>query len=270
MMEEKKNVFQELGLSIWNFKSYGQFVNNTGGKVFGFSALLLAVYLLVTSVASAFSMLGGVSEIWNGLTDEMPDFVLEDGRLTVDGVYEMEGGTSYIYVNTDVTISEGEAEEAFRKHRAVILIDADRIAVQSTDGERQVISHGELQQMLGGDRYTKADLQRFQPYLYGIMAVLFIFLIVGRIASFYLRIVVVSLPVIVIAYLMKMDYSYGRVFKLSVYTRTVPVLLRMLLVVTGLSVPFFWLIDLAISALYAYLALDAIKRETTQKAGWYV
>lgn len=270
MMEEKKNVFQELGLSVWNFKSYGQFVNNTGGKVFGFSALLLAVYLLVTSVASAFSMLGGVSEIWDGLTDEMPDFVLENGELAVDGVYELEGATSYFYVNTDTVISGEEAEEAFSEYQSVILIDAEKVAVQSSDGERQVISHGELQQMLGGGRYTKADLQRLLPYLNGIMAFLFIFLIVGRIASFYLRIVVVSLPVIVIAYLMKMDYSYGKVFKLSVYTRTVPVLLRMLLVVTGLPVPFFWLIDLAISALYAYLALDAIKRETTQKAGWYV
>ncbi|MBO5093747.1 MAG: DUF1189 domain-containing protein [Lachnospiraceae bacterium] len=269
-METKKNVFQELALSVWNFKSYVQFVNNTGGKVFGFSALLLAIYLLVTSIASAFGMLGGIADIWRELIAEVPNFVLENGELTVDGVYEMEGGASYLYVNTDTVISEAEAEAAFAKYRSAILIDAEKIAVQSSDKERQTISHNELQQLIGDGRYTKADLQRFLPYLYGIMAVLFIFLFVGRIAAFYLRIVAVSLPVIVIAYLMKMDYSYGKVFKLSVYTRTVPVLIRMLLVVTGLSIPFFWLIDIFISALYAYLALDAVKRETTPEVGWYV
>lgn len=270
MTEEKKNVFQELARSVWDFKSYGQFVSNTGGKVFGFSALLLAVYLLVTSITSAFSMLGGVPDIWNEMLSEVPDFVLEDGELTVDGVYELDTGNSYVYVNTDEVVSDEEIKELFRRKKAVIVLDAERVAVQSSDGERQIVYYDELCQMLGGGRYTKDSLQQFLPYLRSIMAILFLFLFIGRIAAFYLRIVVVSLPVIVIAYLMKMNYAYGSVFKLSVYTRTVPVLLRMLLVVTGLSIPFFWLIDILISAFYAYMALDAIKRETTPKVGSYV
>lgn len=269
MIEERKNVFQELALSVWNFKSYGQFITNKGGKVFGFSILLAGIYILISTIASSFGFFHTVADIRQDVMARLPDFVLEDGMLTVEDTFEFDEDGVYIYVNTNTHIDPAEVQEIFRQHNSVVLMDASGIALQSSDGKQQALSYADLQEMLGGERYTKESLDGLMYYVYIIWAVFCVLSVIGRLIAFYVRTVVVSLCVLIIAYLMKMNYSYGKVFKLSIYTRTVPVLLRLLCVVIGISVPFFWLIDLAVSSLYAFLALDAVKKaEGSTPAGY--
>ncbi len=281
-MEERMNVFKELALSVWDFKSYRKFLCNRGGKVFGFSALLLGIYLLLNTVFMAFEAFGAMHVLQNELLAQIPDFVLEDGILTVEEAVEYESAGVYIYINTDTHVSTEELEDILRTHSTVTLMDDVGLVLQS-NGERQMLTYEELQEMVGSGRYNQDDLRRFLqqyvPYLYIIVLIVLLFVALGSIGAFYFRVLLVSLIALVIASVMGVKLPYGKIFALSIYTRTVPVLIRLLLnligflTVSGVSIPFFWIIDLVISGVYAGLALDAIRshmqRQYTPGAGGY-
>jgi len=262
MAEEKKNVFEELGLSVWNFKSYGMFLKNRGGRVFGFSALLIGLYLLLNTMLMSVQTLGFINSFKSEVLTRLPEFVLEDGKLTMDETFEMDEPGFYVYINTDDYLTEDEIRDIFYDYSTAIIMDSEGVAVQS-DGEHQMFSYEEIQEALGGNRYTQEDLgvmvQQFMPYVYILMGIMFLFVGIGSIAAFYFRILLVSLIVLIMVKIMHMGLDYGAVFKLSVYTRAIPVLLRLLVGILPFSIPFFWVVDFGISAVYAYMALKAIR-----------
>ncbi|HCT92264.1 MAG TPA: hypothetical protein DF613_12940 [Lachnospiraceae bacterium] len=262
MGETKKNVFQELALSVWDFKSYGTFIRNRGVKVFGFSALLIGIYLLISTVFMTMQVAEMVTVFRDEVLAEMPEFVLEDGILTMDETFEVEEQDIFVHINTEEYWSNEEIEDIFSNYSSVIILDKAGVILQS-DGEQQVIDYADLQEALGGERYTQDDLaalvQEFLPYLYIVIGIVFLFMGLGSIITFSLRILVVSLIVLILVNIMKMRLSYGEIFKLSVYTRTIPVLIRLVLRIANISFPFFWIVDLAVSGVYGYLALRAIQ-----------
>lgn len=44
------NIFKEMVLSIYSYKSYRSFLNNKKFKVFGFGVVLMMIYFLITMV----------------------------------------------------------------------------------------------------------------------------------------------------------------------------------------------------------------------------
>ena len=262
MMETKKNVFQELALSVWDFKSYGTLIRNRGVKVFGFSALLLGIYLLLSTVFMTIQVAEMVNVFRDEVLSEIPDFVLEDGTLTMDETFELDEHDLFIHINTEEYWSDEEIWDIFDNYSTVIIMDKVGVAIQS-DGERQILSYADLQEAMGGNRYTQDDLailvQKYLPYLYVLIGILFFFMGLGSITAFYVRILMVSLIVLIIVKIMNIQLNYGEIFKLSVYTRTIPVLIRLILRIANISIPFFWIMDLAISGVYGYMALRAIR-----------
>lgn len=113
MMETKKNVFQELALSVWDFKSYGTLIRNRGVKVFGFSALLLGIYLLLSTVFMTIQVAEMVNVFRDEVLSEIPDFVLEDGTLTMDETFELDEHDLFIHINTEEYWSDEEIWDIF-------------------------------------------------------------------------------------------------------------------------------------------------------------
>ncbi len=75
------NIFKEMVLSTYSYKSYGEFLKNKKGKVFGFGIVLMLIYFAVT-VGIPFAKFqittGGIAAI---IEDNVPDFELSDGYL---------------------------------------------------------------------------------------------------------------------------------------------------------------------------------------------
>lgn len=49
------NIFKEMGLAVYSFKSYKEFLNNRKSKVFLFGVVLMLFYFLLTMVVPFFS-----------------------------------------------------------------------------------------------------------------------------------------------------------------------------------------------------------------------
>ena len=52
------NIFKEMGLAVYNFKSYKEFLNNRKSKVFLFGVVLMLLYFLLTMIVPFFRMNG--------------------------------------------------------------------------------------------------------------------------------------------------------------------------------------------------------------------
>lgn len=263
------NVFKELIASVWNFKAYKQFMQNKGGKVFGFSMLLFAIYALISTVIPALALVNPFHNTFADMIEEgIPEFVLEDGILQMEERFAYEDAQNYIFIDTQEKLDLDEFADIVRSKNTVVLMDAEKAAIKNR-GERNLFYFSEIQQAFDIDRMTKDDLYSLLPFVSVIYIICIIFLIIGQTAAFYLRILLVSLIVLLMASLMNLKFSYGSLFKLSVYTRTVPVAVRALLGVLNWSIPFFFLIDLAVSAVYAYFALKEIKKDSLQTQPYY-
>ncbi len=108
---------------------------------------------------------------------------------------------------------------------------------------------------------TKADVAGWISYLrYGIPVIIVfyaLFFFVGKI--FWA--LVVSLFGLIVMSIMKMSLEFGDVFKLSIYSLTVPVILETVLEVAGISLPYFVVLYLGIALLYLGLGFREIKKE---------
>ena len=93
------NIFKEMGLAVYNFKSYKEFLNNRKSKVFLFGVVLMLFYFLLTMVVPFFQMNGlGLS---SAIQEVVPDFELKDGVLWVDDVIELDDGDTCIWIDTN-------------------------------------------------------------------------------------------------------------------------------------------------------------------------
>ena len=67
------NIFKEMRLSIYSFKSYGEFLKNKKGKVFGFGVMLMVIYFLITMGVPVIRFFG-VETISYKIEKTVPDF----------------------------------------------------------------------------------------------------------------------------------------------------------------------------------------------------
>ena len=105
------NIFKEMLLSIYDFKSYGGFLRNRKGKVFCFGLLLMLLYFILTWIlpfARFHSITGGFVRL---VREYVPDFKLENGRLWLEESFEYDYMGTYIYIDTNEDYQLGEGEE---------------------------------------------------------------------------------------------------------------------------------------------------------------
>ena len=118
------NIFKEMGLAVYSFKSYKEFLNNRKSKVFLFGVVLMLFYFLLTMVVPFFQMNGlGLS---SAIQEVVPDFELKDGVLWVDDVIELDDGDTCIWIDTNPDEVFYEVEDLasyYYSYSQVLLMD---------------------------------------------------------------------------------------------------------------------------------------------------
>lgn len=258
------NVFKEMALSVYSYGSYSKFLRNKKGKVFGFGVLLMTIYFLIKMVLPSFTP-GSFLDVVESFQENIPDFSLEDGTLWVDDVWEADSTTSYVYINTSPGIDledTSEVRESFRRYRSVMLMDSKKI-IMKNDGEWQKLYFSEL-----GVEFDKDDLAEFLPRLYVFCVIFYIvFLIVAYIfmtAFFFLGVLFVALIGLLIASCMNYRISFGKLYLLAIYSRTLPLLIKALVSFLPFGIPFFWVLNFGLSAFILAMALMKMKEQMPQ------
>lgn len=255
------NVFQEMALSVYSYRSYSQFLKNKKGKVFGFGVLLMAIYFAITMVLPSLIGPGSFLGWVNSLQEKIPDFQLKDGVLWVEDVVKIDTGTSYIYIDTSPEHTAGNSAEytfAFFDYDNVLIVFSHNFIVKS-DGRWQNSKFPELE-----EEFSKEDVMDFIPWLYVIYAVFLVIAYVWMAAWFFFGVLFVALIGMIIASSMNVRLTFGQLYLLGIYSRTLPLSIKALVSFLPFGIPGFWAVNFGLSVLVLVLAITKMKEQIPQ------
>lgn len=268
------NIFKEMVLSIYSYKSYKGFLYNKKSKVFGFALVLMLIYWLITMGVSAVE----IGLVGPGFAREMdeavPEFELADGILWVDDVIEYEDATSIVNIDTDpdyVFYDAYEMMDDLNEYQSVLLMDSEKVIIKSGTQVQQYY-FSELEDL----EFTKDDLMGLIPYMYLFFAIFFLLSYVCMTALFFLGVAVVALCGMIVASCMKCRLTFGQLYLLGIYSRVLPLLIKAAVSFLPFHIPFFWVLNFGISLMIIGAAMQKMKEQNLQRplefssgnAGW--
>lgn len=254
------NVFCELVHSIYDCKSYETFFKDRKRKTFLFGFLLVVIYFLLTMIVPfvRFQMsTGGIVKI---VDEVVPDFAIADGRLDVEEQFEFAEGDTYFFADTkDEAMTEEMILENLRRYGTVLIADSENLIVKS-NGQVQTLQIADLDIEI-----TKSEIiTMFRPFVNLAIGIILVIVFLFMQATFFFGVIFVALFGMIVASCMQTKLTFGELYKLGIYTRTTPLLIKALLSFLPFGLPFFWIISLGISL--GYLA-GAMRSMNTQDLG---
>ncbi len=244
------NVLKELIHSIYDLKSYPVFMKDKNRKTFLFGVLLVFVYFLLTVMVPYAKFQVSTGGLVHMMDEVVPDFTIRNQSVTVEDVVEYEEDGILIYVNTDeVLLSEEELQDFIYGYRSVLLVDKEKVIILN-NGQLTNIPYSELDPTLS---LTKAELvELVGPYITVFTVIVLVLIFLGKGILFFVGVLLVALLGMIVASCKHHTMTYEELYKLGIYTRTTPLLIKGLLSLVSLEIPFFFIINMGISV--AYLA----------------
>lgn len=250
------NVFKELALSVYSFGSYSEFLKNKKGKVFGFGVLLMAIYFMITMLIPSLIGILSPNGVVQTILSDIPDFELQAGELWVDDVVELEEGSTYIYIDTDpnyVFYDADEMEEYLYDYSDAVLVDSEKIILKN-EGEVQGLYFSDLDV-----DFDKEDLLGLMPWFYFIYFVCMIFAYIWMTGWFFFGVIFVALLGMAVSSALKYRLTFGQLYLLGIYSRTLPFIVKAIASFLPFNIPFFWLINFGLSVIVLVLAIQKMK-----------
>lgn len=258
------NIFKELVVSMYQFDSYKSFLKNKKLKAFFYGVLILTIYF-VLSIAIPFAKFqmatGGIGNI---IDNYLPDFAMEHGEMWIEEPFLFEEGDMYVEIDTTEGVyfdDVSNMKSFLNQYRQVILIDSEKLIIK--DG-------ADIQSMyfsdVSGESFTKADIMEIMPMVNVIIGGIIVFLFFWFLALFFFGVLWLALIGLIIASAVKVRLSFGQIYKLAIYARTLPLLIKGILKLIGIGIPFFWVLNFGISAIYLCFALQKIKDMQSDEA----
>lgn len=260
------NVFQEIGGAIAGVKAYPRFLKNKGGKVFGYGVLVVTIFFLVANIRGVI----GASIFVGGLADEIrenvPDFELEDGVLYMDEPFYYEEGNNVASFDNDYIVFEYTESEWKQR-----LIDYDNVFIGDPEG-LVMKNKGEIQilEWPADWDFERDDIIGYLPLLSVGIFIFYIFYYIFAIGGYFFAALFVALVGMIAASTQGYKFTFGQIYLLSIYGKTLALFIKALCRLTGLtSFPFMGtLIGMAgfvISCVYVCLAMGQITRQRKEE-----
>lgn len=251
-----------MALSIYSFKSYKEFLNNKKSKVFGFGVMLMLIYFAVTMVAPLVKELATSGSLTDAVEESVPDFKLEDGYLWVDDVIELDDGDTYIYIDTDPNYffnGADEMEQYLYGYTQAILMDSEKV-IWKDGADIQEIYYADLE-----TDFDKEDLLSIIPIVYVCIVIVMIIAFIWMTGLFFFGVLFVALLGMIVASCMKSNYTFGQLYLLGIYSRTLPLIIKAVLSLLSIDIPFFFVINFGISLVIIGCAIQKMKEAKLQQ-----
>lgn len=260
------NVFKEMGCSVAKPSAYPEFLKNKRGKIFGYGMLLMLFYFLLSAVLPLLIFqvrTGGLGAL---VGDTLPDFEVTDEGFWIEEPFFYEGGGSYIELDSDYYFDEDAAYEFARGYQSMILVDREKLIVKS-NGQIQTLYFYMLE---SGTYFSKQTIMAVIPmiYLFLILGLIFYFIIIT--ALFFFGVLIVSLVGMLLNMILNAQLTFGEIFIVALYGRTLPLLFKGIVLrliswsVFPITIPYFWVINFGVTLVYMFLAMKRIGAQKSQ------
>lgn len=260
------NVFKEMGCSIGAPSAYPEFLKNRKGKIFGYGMLLMLFYFLLSTI---FPFLvfqvrtGGIGRIVN---ETLPDFEVSDSGFWIEEPFYYEDGNSYIELDSNHYFDEEAAYQFSMGYQNMLLIDEEKLIVKS-NGQVQTLYFYMLE---SGSYLSKQSIMAVIPLIYLFLILGLVFYFVWITALFFFGVLMVSLVGMILNAILKAELTFGQIFILGLYGRTLPLLFKGFVLrflnwsVIPIRIPYFWVINFGVTLVYMFLAMRRIREQKEQ------
>lgn len=255
------NIFKEMALSVYSYKSYKEFLNNKKGKVFGFGLMLMLIYFLIT-MGIPFARFHGIGGIAARIDENIPEFELADGEFWMEDAILYTEGDTYIEIDTDpnaVFRSAYELRDFLHDYRQVILMDSEKMIIKN-NGETNEAYFSDLDL-----DFSKEDLMGWVPYIYIGIAIFMIIAYIWMTALFFFGVLFVALMGMIAASCMNCKLTFGQLYLIGIYSRTLPLIIKAAVSFLPIGIPFFFIFNFGLSLFILIMAMRKMKEQQLQK-----
>lgn len=254
MNKTKINIFTRFYYSITSFAKYRMFLRQSTGNA--------VVYLLLLSILLALAVFIPAGIQYNKITEDIitnfdtviPDFSLSNGRLQIRGEMPIiiDDGAYPIVIDT----APDAEDRILDGYDIVMLITSDKI-IQKNYVDKTVTSLSAFQ----GMELTRDNIAQTLPIMKPMGIIIFVLLGIGFVFGKFISALIISLVGLIINSAMKTNLSFRSIFKISIYSMTLPLLLCTVPGLLSIRIPFLWLIFYVIASVFVYGAINSIKNE---------
>ena len=252
--------FSKLKNSIINPKAYNNFLKESMGRAVVYLLLLCLIFGGINAIRNVYDFNKGVLMVLNDFKENIPNFVLANGELTVAGQMPIiinDGGQSKSVIIIDT--SGNTAETILDNYDSATLITKTKYIEKKNSMQKTETNFSSFKTLT----VTNADVEkwigiaRFANILIVIFGPIFFF------GTKFIAALIISLFALIINAFCKAKISFKELYKLSIYSLTLSIVLKVLFAVIALEVPYFWILYYGLPLIYLGIGLNFISK--TQK-----
>jgi len=195
---------------------------------------------------------------------DFPEFQFKNGILNVDAempIISYDEETKDIFV---IDTSNNSDESIIDDYANGVFIFKDKVITKEDDGHTiSTFIYSELSSQFGEVEFQKKDVERVFPIFEKFKVALYIIIFIGYFIfkvsnTLFLALVYGTLSLIPTK-IMKSNLKFAELYKISLYSLTLPTLIGIAATVFGISIPFFSIIKFIIMSVYIILIIKSIK-----------
>ncbi len=261
------NIFKEMFFSVAGVKHYPEFLRNKAGKVVLYVTVLLLLYFALANLRTIPSTADMVSEVREAVM-MFPDFKLHAGKLQMEeSFYYSEDGVQIMMESEFGSylrdFSEAEWRDVTSDMDLVFVADETTVLIKN-NGELNLYDYPDDWDLSRDWVYEKIN------YIYVIMAVFLLFSWLFSLAGYLLGALFVALVGMIICSFMNRKLTFGQLYLLSLYAKTLPLFIKGLLKLIHYSFFGYSVLAFAVACLYLGFAIhhmDLTDRENRSVDG---
>ncbi len=244
-------------LSFFSRPLYRSAATEWGGLAYGYLFLVILAFAVILSAQLYVQSSKFFQTSLPPFMDQIPDFTIEDGELSIDAPMPME------IKNPDtgdlIAVIDTRRGAKFPENINVS-VERTRFVVKRNDVETRIYEFASF----GDYKVTKESLQGFVKTIQALLVPLaFAALFLGGFIFCAVQVLIYALFGTLMASLTNTQLSYGALVRLSVVAITPVLILDIIWKLTQVTVPVWWLVSILIALGYLYFGISANAQTST-------
>ena len=258
MNQEHMHFNNKLYRSVTDFKFYENFLAQTTGKAIQYLLVLTITIGVLWLIKPLYSFNTQISQMVSSFHLTIPNFTFSKGELTVEGKMPIISDNANGSNSNEVFIidTSGKTDESILKsYENAIFIGKDKLVQKKNNFETRSFSFKDFQ----GLNLNKTDIENFIPMLRWINVFIIVFGLLWFFVSKLISALFLSLIGLILSGIKNVKMDFSSLYKLSIYSLTLPIIIKVLCSGFGISIPHFWILYFTIGSIYLWNAIPVKK-----------
>ncbi len=270
MGNKKIPFFIKLKTAIFNFDKYQGFAEEKLSWSIKYYLKLMAIFIIVISIVLIITFSGLLKRGKEIIANDVPDFNFKNNTLNIEGEEQeilkndRNGYFCFILSSGKEDISQIENTG----YQTVIAFLKNKVTLRNSDGLERSYSYENISQKYNLGGINKQSVLEFMnnKWIYVVVfAIGYVYFYFSYLVSIFVDILLLSLVGFLISRIINVRFKYSVIFKMSIYSLTLSILLYLIYIVvntfTGFTVKYFEIAYNVIGYIYLITAMFMIKSD---------